>query len=444
MRTGSDLSEKERKILPKIAELRGKLAEKAKMEPEFKFYALYDKVFRIDVLKSAWFFVYHNKGGPGIDGVTVDDVLENDPFLYLEEIQRELQSHSYKPQPVKRVHIPKGDGKTRPLGIPTVKDRIVQQAVLLILEPIFEADFRECSYGFRPGKSTHQALDAVQEHLKSGRREVYDADLKGYFDSIPYEKLMKGLEQRIADQKILKLIRMWLTAPIVEIDKRGKKRTQYPKQGTPQGGVVSPLLANSFLHWFDKAFHGPNGPAEFAKAKLVRYADDFVVLAKYQTKRIKDWIERVVESRLGLVINREKTKIVDMENKGETLDFLGYSFRYDNSRYQGKGKYLNRIPSRKSMQKARDKIRDITSSRNGGLPIGVVVDRLNNFLRGWSNYFRYGYPAMAFRDIDTFVEYRLFKHCKRRSRRSLRPPEGTNRYAFIHEGLKVIRQCAKD
>lgn len=440
----ADLSGKEFKILPKTSELRLKLANKAKMEPEFKFYALYDKMFRFDVLKSAWFLVYANQGGPGIDGVTLKQVLENDPFKLLEEIQRGLKAHTYKPMPVKRVHIPKGDGKTRLMGIPTVKDRIVQQAVLLILEPIFEADFQECSFGYRPGRSAHQALDKIEENLKTGRLQVYDADLKGYFDSIPHDKLMLGLQQRIADRHVLKLIRMWLTAPIVETDKSGRSTKQHPKNGTPQGGVISPLLANSFLHWFDKAFHGENGPAEFARARLVRFADDFVVQAKHMTGRIKDWIERILETRMGLEINREKTKVVDMKKEGQTLDFPGYSFRYDQSLFKRGPKYLNRMPSRKSMQKARDKIREITSSRNCGLPIDVVVYRLNNFLRGWSNYFSRGYPKKAYRAIDNYVQYRLFKHLRRRSQRSLRPPEGVSWYNFIYERLKVFRLCAKE
>ena len=214
--------------------------KKAKREPNFRFYVLYDRIFRFDVLRSAWYLVLENKGGPGIDGVTIQQVLESDPFKLLEEIQEELRTKTYKPLPIKRVHIPKGNGKTRPLGIPTVKDRIVQQAVLLILQPIFEEDFLDCSHGFRTGHPAHEALDNIEDNLKQGRCQVYDADLKGYFDSIPRDKLMIGLEQRIADRSLLKLIRMWLKAPVIETDKQGRKSGHRPKKGTPQGGVISP------------------------------------------------------------------------------------------------------------------------------------------------------------------------------------------------------------
>ncbi|MDO5582374.1 MAG: reverse transcriptase domain-containing protein, partial [Planctomycetia bacterium] len=219
--------------------MRRKLAEKAKREPKFRFYALYDRIYRLDVLTSAWNIVLRNDGGPGIDRKTLDEIKKTGPGALLLEIQKELKSKTYRPEPVKRVHIPKGNGKTRPLGIPTIKDRIVQQATLLILEPIFEQDFLDCSYGFRPGRSAHQALDEIEKNLKMGRTTVYDADLKGYFDSIPHDKLMKAVEMRIADRTVLHLIRMWLTTPIIEKDEQGRTTKTRPHQGTPQGGVIS-------------------------------------------------------------------------------------------------------------------------------------------------------------------------------------------------------------
>lgn len=430
-------------ILPTVSRLRRKLGEKAKQEPGFRFYALYDRIYRLDVLKSAWYLVFENKGGPGIDGQTVEQVLENDPFKLLEEIQSELQNKTYKPSPIKRVNIPKGNGKTRPLGIPTVKDRIVQQAVLLILAPIFEADFLECSHGFRAGHSAHGALDQIEVNLKQGRTEVYDADLKGYFDSIPRDKLMIGLEQRIADRSVLRLIRMWLNAPVIETDEKGRKTGHRPTKGTPQGGVISPLLANSFLHWFDKAFHGPNGPASFAKAQLVRYADDFVVMARYVTPRIVRWIEHTIETRLGLQINREKTKIIDVQKPGATLDFLGYSFRYDADLYGRKRRYLKRSPSKKAVAKARESIRELTASHWGCLPIAAIVKRLNDYLRGWATYFGRGHPRQVFRDIDAFVQLRLLKFLKRRSQRPFKPPKDKSWYTFVYKDLGVIQLVAR-
>lgn len=228
------------------------------------------------------------------------------------------------------MEIPKSDGTMRPLG-PTLRDKIVQMAVVIILEPIYEADFEECSYGFRRGRKAHDALEQIKVNLKAGRTEVYDADLKGYFDTIPHDKLMKGVEQRVADGNVLKLIRGWLRAPIVERDSKTKKRKPPRKndgKGTPQGGVISPLLANIHLHWFDKLFHQKTGPRHWANARLIRYADDFVIMARYQGVWIDNWVEDVIERRLGLELNRWKTQVVKVK-KGQGLDFLGFTFRYD-------------------------------------------------------------------------------------------------------------------
>lgn len=259
-------SVKKIRLPAKLTDLRQKLYQKAKLEPEFRFYALYDRVFRRDVLSSAYQIVRANKGKAGVDGVTFDDIESSAGGIegFLDDIQESLRAKAYRPMAVRRVWIPKPDGRKRPLGIPTIRGRVVQMAVLLVIEPIFEADFMDCSYGFRPGRSAHDALGEVQKHLEKGLNAVYDADLKGYFDSIPHDKLIKCLRMRIVDRSVLKLIRMWLKAPIVEQGRDGGRKITRSKKGTPQGGVISPLLANVYLHWFEKVFYSDTGPGWWA------------------------------------------------------------------------------------------------------------------------------------------------------------------------------------
>lgn len=444
----------EHKQLPEaISRLRRALGQKAKEEPKFRFYTLYGHITRQDTLESAWRLVRANAGGPGIDGVRFADIESSSEGVegFLSRLREDLVTKEYRPSPVLRVFIEKRGGGQRPLGIPTVRDRVAQMAMLLIIEPIFEVDFHDSSYGFRPGRSAHDALGAVRTHISQGFQAVYDADLRACFDTIPHEKLLSCLERRISDRHVLALIRRWLKAPVAEAQRGTRGKTARKKQtgtpphyrlsrstcGTPQGGVLSPLLANVFLHWFDELFHRKEGPGVFANAKLVRYADDFVICARYIGTKLLAWVERTVEEWMTLEINREKTRMVDLGTAGAHLDFLGYTFRYDRDLHGRAQRYLNVTPSKKAVVRERETLRSMTSSARCHQPLPSLIKDVNRHLTGWRQYFQYGYPAMAFRSVNTYIRMRLSRHMDRRSQRPWRKHGEISKHAYL-ESLGLV------
>ena len=398
-----------------IRTLQRKLYRKAKQEPACRFHALYDKVYRADILSHAYALVRANKGSAGIDGVTFAVIEENEGApAFIGELEEALRSKTYKPDPVKRVMIPKSDGSQRPLGIPTIRDRVAQMAAKLVIEPIFEADFCKTSYGFRPKKSAHNAVDDVAHAMNTGYSEVIDADLSKYFDTIPHANLMATVAERICDGAILHLIQMWLKAPIMEMDKDGTKRNigggKGNRKGTPQGGVISPLLSNLYLHLLDRIWERKNLQQRLG-ARIVRYADDIVILCRRGKSEQAMTVLRQILERLKLTLNEAKTKIVNAyEGK---YDFLGFSIWMGKSRKSGK-LYPHVQPSKKALQAIKDRVTELTKRERTVKPLEWIVKEVNATVRGWVGYFHFKNCSKVLTHLKGHVEERLRTHLRKR------------------------------
>lgn len=433
----AELFKRKKKEMPdaeRVLSFQCKLYQKAKQERDCKFYVLYDKMFLPHMLREAWKQVKSNGGSSGVDGVSITDVEKYGVNEYLSELGEELRKQTYQPKAVKRVMIPKANGGERPLGIPTVKDRIAQTVCKMILEPIFEADFEDISYGFRPERGAKDAIKTIKTNLQMGKVNVLDADMSKYFDTIPHDKLMITLKQRISDPRMLKLIIKWLKAPIFEDNQfKGGKRN---KVGTPQGGVISPLLSNIYLHLLDRIVNNPNSLFSKYGIKIVRYADDFVLMGEKINQQAIGKLKELI-NRMGLTINESKTRLV--EAKQEAFHFLGFTMSYDKDTKGRNIRYWNVTPSKKSEQKIRDKIKEYLKS-HGHSSVYMVTNDLNAILRGWLNYFDIqgvSYPAMSKRRLRYYLSNSIYRYYNRKSQRKCRL-YGQNAYETLVQKYGLI------
>ena len=397
----------------RVRELQDKLHLSAKRDAARRFHQLYDKVASPWFLRVAWERVRRNKGAAGPDGTTIEMIETAGVDGFLDGLARELRERRYRAGPVRRVYIPKANGKKRPLGIPNVRDRVVQASVVLILEPIFEADLPETAYGFRPGRNAHQAMARIAEHIQKGRTEVVDADLSSYFDTIPHGNLLALVAKRVVDRGVLNLISQWLRAPVIEPDDPPGFSGRRSEKGTPQGGVVSPLLANIY-HACIPYLWKARGYARRLGGEIVSYADDFVImLGRGRGQAALEALHGICE-RLSLRLNEEKTRVVDAAAEG--FRFLGFSVRKVRNPKSGKC-YPRVTPAPQSEQRARDRLREITDRKRGGKAVGSVIAEMNRVLRGWGAYFYHGHPQQSMARINYFAQQRLRKWLMRRRQR---------------------------
>ena len=423
--------------LESVQKLQTALHAKAKGEPKFRFYALYDKVYRKDVLWMAWRRCLVNGGAPGVDGQSFENIEAYGVTKWLEELAEELRKKTYQPQAVRRVYIPKPDGKQRPLGIPTIKDRVVQTAAMIVLEPIFEADLQPEQYAYRADRSALDAVRAVHGLLNTGYREVVDADLSGYFDSIPHAELMQCVARRVSDKAVLHLVKMWLVSPVEERNARGHvvrtTRNKDQGRGTPQGAPISPLLSNLYMRRFVLGWK-TLGHQQRLQARIVNYADDFVICCRGTANQAQAAMRSMME-RLKLTVNEAKTKLCRVPE--ETFDFLGYTFGRCYSPQTGRA-YFGTRPAKKKIRQLCESLGEQTSRRFLLLEAEEIVARLNRQLRGWANYFCLGPVSRAYRAVDSYMTNRLRRWlCKKHKV----PGAGTSRFPdeYLYQELGLVR-----
>ena len=420
----------------KTRKLQEALHAKAKEAPNYRFYLLYDKVYREDVLAFAYQRCHANGGAAGVDGERFEDIAAYGIERWLGERADELRKKIYRPQAVRRVNIPKPDGKQRPLGIPTIRDRVVQMAVVLVLEPIFEADLLPEQYAYRPGRSALDAVKQVHTLLTAGHTEVVDADLSAYFDSIPHAELMKSVARRISDRHVLHLIKMWLEAPVEETDERGRPhrttRNRDEGRGTPQGAPISPLLANLYMRRFVLGWKALGYEQRF-QARIVNYADDFVICCRGSAEEARQAMQVVME-RLGLTVNEAKTRVCHLPE--DSFDFLGYTIGRCYSTRTGKA-YIGTRPSTTRVVRLRQAIHELTSRRWLWIEPDDQVNRLNRLMRGWANYFCLGPVSKAYRGADLYTRFRLRHWLRRKHQLQNR---GTSRFPseYLYQTLGLV------